>query len=88
MNAAKHYIKVRLNNLSFFKYPGEENLLVTSYEQDYRSSNFNNRIRKRQYWRLEADGNWRIIYEGVNYLRKVHLKGIPYSARSTIFRLN
>ena len=88
VNAGKRYIKVSLNDLSLFKYPDEENLVLTSYEQDYRSSNFDHRTRKRQYWRLEPDGVWRIVYEGTEQLRKEHLQGIPFSLRSTFSQRN
>jgi len=44
-------------------YPGKEEIAVTTFEQDYGSSNLSNRIKKRQYWIKEGD-KWRIVYEG------------------------
>ncbi len=64
VNSSKRFIEVDLSKLSIFAYPGESNLLVVNFEQDYRSDNYRGQMRKRQYWRLEADGVWRIIYEG------------------------
>ena len=63
INAAKSWIKVKLSNISIFSYPDQPNLAVVSFDQDYRSSNLNNRMRKRQYW-IRHDGHWKIIYEG------------------------
>lgn len=68
INGKKQYIMVDISNLSIFGYPGERNMLVVTFDQDYRSDNFSNRGRKRQYWRLEKNGweendTWRIIYE-------------------------
>ena len=84
VNAAKQYIKVTLEDVSLFAYPGERDTVVATFEQDYKSSNFSNRSRKRQYWQLEADGVWRIVFEGPVKLREEHLRGIPYSARSQV----
>jgi murein L,D-transpeptidase YafK len=33
------------------------------FDQDYRSSNLSNAMKKRQYW-IKEDGAWKIIYEG------------------------
>nr|VFK65617.1 MAG: Murein L,D-transpeptidase YafK [Candidatus Kentron sp. UNK]VFK71595.1 MAG: Murein L,D-transpeptidase YafK [Candidatus Kentron sp. UNK] len=68
INGKKRYIRVGISNLSIFGYPGERNMLVVTFDQDYRSDNFDNRSRKRQYWRLEKNGweendTWRILYE-------------------------
>ena len=61
----KQYIKVTLNDVSILRYPDQSaDMVVVSFEQDYRSNNFNGKSRKRQYWQQEADGQWRIVYEG------------------------
>ncbi len=44
------------------QYP-REGFVVVSFDQDYRSSNLSNTMRKRQYW-MKEDGRWRILYEG------------------------
>jgi hypothetical protein len=36
--------------------------MVVTFQQDYRSSSFGQRSRKRQYWVME-DGRWKIAYE-------------------------
>ncbi len=82
----KTYIKLKLSDISVFQYPGETDLRVVSFKQDYRSSNFNTRSRKRQYWRKESDGEWRIVYESRAKFLPIHFRGIPYSARSTASR--
>ena len=63
VGASKEWIKVRLDNLSVFRNPGKDEIIVVSFDQDYRSNNLDNRMRKRQYWQKE-DGKWKIIYEG------------------------
>lgn len=62
-NAGKEWIKVKVNNLSVFRSPGKDDLIVVTFDQDYRSSNLNNQMKKRQYW-LREDGKWKIVYEG------------------------
>ena len=63
VNAGKSWVKVKLSNLSMFRNPGAEELVVTTFEQDYQSNNLNNQMKKRQYW-IREDGQWKIIYEG------------------------
>lgn len=64
VNPSKKFIKVNLTNTSMFLYPGEAQLMVVTFIQDYASDNFRRKFTKRQYWRMEDDGQWRIIYEG------------------------
>jgi len=63
VNAAKKWIRVNLSQVSMLRYPNQVDFVVVSFEQDYRSSNLSNTLRKRQYWQKE-DGRWRIVYEG------------------------
>ena len=63
VNAGKEWIKVKLDKLSVFRNPGKEEVVVVTFDQDYRSNNLNNQMKKRQYW-LREDGKWKIIYEG------------------------
>ncbi len=63
VNAGKSWVKVKLSNLSMFRNPGTEELVVTTFEQDYQSNNLNNQMKKRQYW-IREDGQWKIVYEG------------------------
>ncbi len=64
VNPSKKFIKVNLTNTSMFLYPGEDQLMVVTFVQDYTSDNFRRKFTKRQYWRMEDDGQWRIVYEG------------------------
>ena len=63
VNAGKSWVKIKLSNLSMFRNPGAEELVVTTFEQDYQSNNLNNQMKKRQYW-IREDGQWKIVYEG------------------------
>ncbi|MCP4009101.1 MAG: L,D-transpeptidase family protein, partial [Proteobacteria bacterium] len=64
LNANKSNINVVLSNISLFSYPGERELLVAEFTQNYSSNNFESRAEKRQYWRRNANGKWKIIFEG------------------------
>ena len=63
VNAGKAWIKVEVNNLSVFPYPGTTNMAVVNFEQDYSSNNLVNKMKKRQYWIRQGD-RWQILYEG------------------------
>jgi murein L,D-transpeptidase YafK len=63
VNVGKTWIKLGVRNVSVFRNPGKEELVVVTFDQDYRSNNLSNVMRKRQYWTRE-DGRWRIVYEG------------------------
>ncbi|MBI2306467.1 MAG: L,D-transpeptidase family protein [Rhodocyclales bacterium] len=63
VNAGKEWIKVKTENLSMFRNPGKEDLVLVTFEQDYRSNNLSNQMKKRQYW-IREDGSWKIVYEG------------------------
>ena len=62
VNASKRWIKVSLDNVSLLRSPGRTALMVVGFDQDYRSSNLAQRMRKRQYWIMEG-GRWRIAHE-------------------------
>jgi len=63
VNAEKQWIKINAANISMFRNPGKEELVVVTFDQDYRSSNLSNVMKKRQYW-MKEDGAWKIVYEG------------------------
>lgn len=63
VNAGKEWIKVKLSNVSMFRNPGTEELVVVTFDQDYQSNNLNNQMKKRQYW-IREDNNWKIVFEG------------------------
>ena len=62
VNAGKEWIKVGVSKVAMLQDPREK-FVVVSFDQDYRSSNLSNVMRKRQYW-VKNDGRWRILYEG------------------------
>ena len=64
VNSAKKYIQVDITDKSMFLYPGEKGLLVVTFRQDYKSDKVERKFVKRQYWRRQQDGTWRIVYEG------------------------
>jgi len=63
VNSGKQWIKLKISNFSMFRNPGKDELVVVTFDQDYRSSNLANAMKKRQYWTKEG-GKWRIVYEG------------------------
>lgn len=87
INVAKTFIDVSLSNISAFSYPGEDNMLVVTFDQDYRSSNFSDQTKKRQYWRRGRDGRWRIVVENEARFYDIHFRGMPYSVRANLTRL-
>jgi murein L,D-transpeptidase YafK len=58
----KTYINVDVSNVSLLLHPNDDVMVATFY-QDYKSDNFSGRSWKRQYWHKEKDGQWRIIFE-------------------------
>ena len=63
VNSRKKWVKVKLDDISIVLYPGRDDLAVITFTQDYSSSNFRNKMRKRQYW-MKNGGSWHILYEG------------------------
>jgi murein L,D-transpeptidase YafK len=63
VNAGKQWVKVSLSDLAVFRNPGREDIVVVTFNQDYRSSNLSNSMKKRQYWTREGN-RWRIVFEG------------------------
>lgn len=63
VNAGKTWIKVKLSQMSIYRQPGADDLAIVTFDQDYRSNNLQNVMRKRQYW-LNENGAWKIVYEG------------------------
>jgi len=63
VNQGKRHIDVELRDLDLFSYPGEQNLVLAEFTQEYRSDNFSTSTRKEQYWRRGADGVWKIVRE-------------------------
>ena len=63
INSAKTWIKVGITDLAMFRYPRERDFALVSFDQNYRSNNLSNVIRKMQYWSKE-NGSWKILFEG------------------------
>ena len=63
VNSRKVRIEVRLNDIDLMRYPGEPNLIVASFRQDYTSDNFSVTGKKQQFWRQQKDGSWKIVLE-------------------------
>ncbi len=63
INAGKTWIKLKVDNVSMFLYPGMDNLAVVTFDQNYESNNLSDSMRKRQYWIKEGSG-WKIVHEG------------------------
>lgn len=61
--AHKTFVQVQLSNVSLLMHPNED-LMVATFLQSYNSDNFSSQSWKRQYWNKEADGQWRIVFEG------------------------
>ena len=49
--------------MSMFRYPGKDELVVVTFDQDYKSNNLSNVMRKRIYWHKQG-GQWKIVDEG------------------------
>ena len=63
VNASKRRIEVQLHDLDLIRYPGEPDLVLAQFRQDYRSDNFSATGTKQQFWRLQKDGSWKIVLE-------------------------
>lgn len=59
----KDFIRVEVGRVGFFRYPGYRDLVLVDFEQEYQSNNYNTQTQKRQYWRRESSGDWRIVHE-------------------------
>lgn len=71
---------LELSDISLYRYPGDENLVVASFDQNFSSPIGSEVSRIRQYWTLEAEGVWKILHEGTGEYEPVHFKGIPEAA--------
>ena len=64
LNKSKTFIQVDIDVEEMFLYPGETDMFVVSFKQNYLSNNFQSQQRKKQYWKKDNLGVWKIIYEG------------------------
>lgn len=63
VNGSKQFIQIKTEDLSILKHP-KDDILVVTFQQHYKSNNYSSVSYKRQYWKQEDDGQWRIIFEG------------------------
>ena len=63
VNAGKSWVKLSLANISMFRNPGKDDLVVVTFDQNYKSSNLSGTMKKRMYWTKEG-GRWKIVDEG------------------------
>lgn len=63
VSSHRSFIRVKLEGLAAYDYPGEENLFLVEFQQAYESSDHSSVVSKQQFWRRQAEG-WRIVLEG------------------------
>ena len=63
VNGAKSWIKVGLGRMTLLRDPHERDVVVATFDQDYKSNGLSNVMKKRQYW-MKENGRWKILYEG------------------------
>lgn len=56
-------LTVTLREVTLFRYPGRDNLIVSTFTQDTLTGKNKSTLRKRQYWAKEG-AQWKIVYEG------------------------
>ena len=69
VNRKKTHVAVGYKNLNIFNYPGEENIVLMQFRQDYQSNNLNLDSAKDLYWRHNGK-RWQIVYEGTRTFPK------------------
>ncbi|MFM2399103.1 MAG: hypothetical protein RL341_1260 [Pseudomonadota bacterium] len=60
---SKQWAKVNVKNISMFRYPGGDEMVMVEFMQSFASNDLQSQLKKRQYWRKE-NNVWRIAYEG------------------------
>jgi len=63
MNGIRN-LSIHLRDVSFFLYPGQDNLLVSTFTQEATIGKSRHSVRKRQYWAKEG-AQWKIVAESV-----------------------
>ncbi|MBC7499623.1 MAG: hypothetical protein H7315_03875, partial [Herminiimonas sp.] len=57
-------VSLTLKNMTFFVYPGQEDLIVATFTQDSTNGRTIQSLRKRQYWAKEG-AQWKIVSESL-----------------------
>lgn len=63
VNAGKKKIDVQLRDLDVLRYPGERDLVMVQFTQEYKSDNYAAVSFKQQFWRQQPGGSWKIELE-------------------------
>lgn len=61
---SKTFIQLGINVRGLYLYPGEKNMFMVDFKQSYLSNNHKSVTNKKQYWRRDKAGDWKIVYEG------------------------
>ena len=69
VNRNKRDIRIGYENLAIYRYPGEKDLVLMEFDQDYRSNILEVAAPKELFWRLDGD-DWKIVQEGVRRIEK------------------
>jgi len=72
-NRNKTRIEVKYSELNIFNYPGEDNLVLMQFSQNYASNELDLKSPKELYWYKDQD-RWQIVYEGTRIFPKVDTK--------------
>jgi murein L,D-transpeptidase YafK len=72
-NRNKTRIDVKYSELNIFNYPGEENLVLMQFSQNYASNDLDLMSPKELYWYKDQD-RWQIVYEGTRLFPGVGTK--------------
>ncbi len=57
-------LQVKLSDLTFFRYPGRDDMIVSSFTQDNTAGKSKTTLHKRQYW-VHEGSEWKIIHEAL-----------------------
>lgn len=63
VNASKRHIHIAVRDLALYRYPGTSDVVMAQFTQDYKSDNYAQTSRKQQFWRQQANGTWKIVFE-------------------------
>jgi len=55
---------VKLSDVTLFRYPGQDDMIVSTFTMETLIGKNKSTFRKRQYWSREG-GNWKIVFEGL-----------------------
>jgi len=64
VNRWKSFVRLEVEDVAIYRYPGEDGLVAVDFRQHYASDNFSSVTWKRQYWRRDlTTGQWQIVLE-------------------------